>query len=149
MLQKLFLGFFIFGYLFLVNQTESQVRYTYKATNKTGLALTSVRFAKTETFQWGFELNIADKILNNATFEFQRKVDTTGCLYDFKLIDDSGKEYILEKVDLCGSTDIIITLPEEKENKPDPEIKTEEETKPDENNNTNPDMNTPEESKPM
>jgi hypothetical protein len=130
MKNKLVLLIIIFASLFACGNLFSQVTKTIKVTNTSGFPVMAVRYSLTGTFDWGFELNVNGRVNNNTSFEFSRKIDTTICLYDFKFTDEAGKDYIMEKVDLCKSTAVSLTVPEEKSEAPKdetkPDMKTEE-----------------------
>lgn len=112
--QRTFWTSVILCIFFIGYTANSQVTKTFKVTNKTGIPLKSVRCAKADTFEWGFELNVSDKIPLNGSFDFNTKIDTAFCKYDFKFTGVDDAEYILKKVDMCSSTKIELIMPEEK-----------------------------------
>lgn len=101
--------------LFLfISSAYSQVSKTYKANNKTGATITSLRVSSNDVYDWSLPLNTQEKVMNSQTFNFTMKIDTARCIYDFKFTTDDGTDYILEDISLCAKTDIDIMMPEKK-----------------------------------
>ena len=115
--QKLFFTSVIVCIFFIGYNTNSQVTKTFKVSNKTGIALKSVRCAKADTFEWGYELNVSDKIPIGGSFDFNGKIDTAFCNYDFKFTGVDDAEYILKKVNMCSSKNIELVMPPPEEKK--------------------------------
>jgi hypothetical protein len=111
---KLFAAIFVLA-LFIINiSVNAQVERKLKVVNKTGIALSSVRVATHDSFNWGLDLNIMASFPINGTIEFRQKIDTNLCSYDIKFADAGGKEYILPSIDFCKEASINIIMPEEK-----------------------------------
>jgi len=110
---KLFAAVFVLA-LIINSSVNAQVEKKFKITNKTGIALVSIRFALHDSFNWGMDLNTTSKLPINGFIEFRHKVDSNLCAYDIKFADDGAKEYIMLNVDFCKQTDIQLMIPEEK-----------------------------------
>lgn len=111
---KLFLAVFALAFFFLSSSVNAQVERKIKLTNKTGIALSSVRISTHESFRWGMDLNTMSTFPINGTIEFRQKVDTNLCAYDIKFADAGGKEYVMQSVDLCKEATVQLMIPEEK-----------------------------------
>jgi len=111
---KLFAAIFILALFVLNISVNAQVERKIKLVNKTGVALSSVRVATHDSFNWGLDLNIMSSLPNNGALEFRQKIDTNLCSYDIKFSDAGGKEYILPGLDFCKEATINIVMPEDK-----------------------------------
>lgn len=111
---NIFLTVLVFSILIIVANASAQQSRTFKVINKSGIAVTSVRLASNDTYEWGLSLTTMDKVLNDKSFDFVQKIDTARCVYDFKFTGEDGKDYIIENVNLCSSKEIILAIPEEK-----------------------------------
>ncbi len=130
MKNKPALFIFILAAFFAGSSLLSQSSKTFKVTNNAGFPVKSVQVALAGTFEWGFQVNAIDRINNNTSFEFARKIDPAMCSYDIRYTDETGTEYIMEKVDLCKTATILLVLPEVKTEAPKDDTQPKDETKP-------------------
>ncbi len=109
-------GALILAFLLIIKteSSNSQVSKTFRVTNKTGIALTSVRISSANANEWGLELNTMEKFANNTSFDFGHKVDTARCMFDIKFTAEGGTEYFMEDVNFCTAKDIQLIIAEEK-----------------------------------
>ncbi|HEY3251513.1 MAG TPA: hypothetical protein VGK25_10390 [Ignavibacteria bacterium] len=112
---SVFLAVLVLSLLIIIANAGAQTSKTFKVTNKSGMAVTSVRLASNDTYTWGLSLTTMDKVPIDKSFDFVQKIDTARCIYDFKFTGDDGKDYIIENVDLCSTKEIVLAIPEEKD----------------------------------
>jgi hypothetical protein len=68
-----------------------------------------------DIYNWSLPLNTAEKVMAGQSFNFNTKVDTARCTYDFKFTVEDGTDYIIEDVKLCEKHEFDLAIPEKKE----------------------------------
>lgn len=111
---KLSLVVFALVFFFLNSSVNAQIERSIRLTNKTGIALTSVRISTHDSYRWGMDLNPMSTFPINSSIDFRSKFDTNLCAYDIKFEDGAGKEYVMQSVNLCKETNVQLMIPEEK-----------------------------------
>jgi hypothetical protein len=91
--------FFIFG---AINAYSGD----YTLVNKSGISVSSVQFSEASSNSWNsIGVNLSDGQKLTLTFD----TPSENCVYNLKFTDNTGKEYIMDAVDLCGQTEIILS----------------------------------------
>jgi hypothetical protein len=105
---------------FFNTAANAQLTQTYVVTNNSGMVVTGVSLSPNDANNWGLNLNASGNILMDKTFEFKQAVDKNNCVYDIRYTGEDGKYYYVQDVNLCTTTNIVLTKPDTKnENKTD------------------------------
>jgi hypothetical protein len=78
----------------------------YKLVNKSGVYVSSLQFSATGINSWN---SIGVNLSNDQVLTLSFDTPSENCIYNLKFTDNTGKEYEMDAVDLCGMTEIILS----------------------------------------
>lgn len=101
----------IFSLCLFSSSVLSQTTQTYTVLNSSGMTITGVSLSPNDANTWGLDLNTTGNVMMDKSFEFTQPLDRTNCVYDVRYMDESGRYYYVQDVDLCSSTSITLPNP--------------------------------------
>ncbi len=105
----LFILFFAAG----IKQAEGQTTKSAVIVNSTGKTVYAVYLCVSGTKKWGNNI-LANKLADNRAYNYTQQItDTAQCEIDLKYVIDNNKEFIIHSIDLCSTTQIILSKPPE------------------------------------
>jgi hypothetical protein len=92
------------------SSTNSQ--QTYTVTNSSGMVITGVSLSPRGADTWGSNVNTTGSIMSDQSFQFVHTTDKSNCLYDIRYSSEDGTFYYVRDVDLCNTTTVSLTRPD-------------------------------------
>src|SRR5688572_2904536 len=93
--------------LFLMLFIGFSVTGNYSIINKSGVNVTGVTIIPTGN-DAGNSVNFSSSISKDQSISVDFTANTENCSYDVKFTDDQGREYVMNGIDLCSSTELVL-----------------------------------------
>jgi hypothetical protein len=115
-LKKIIFPAIVLAALCLFNAGITAQTQTYTVTNSSGMVITGLSLSPNDLNTWGENMNTTGgSIAADKSFQFTRPVDRSNCIYDVRYQVEDGTYYYVQNVDLCTSTNVMLSKTDSKE----------------------------------